>query len=296
MGHKMNIVILFNKTLRRIGHVFIKLAQLFQPPDYDKSTIIKKGVTRNLYKTRFNDFFWLDENENDCISQSIINTGVWEYNLTKVVRQLIKKGDIVLDVGANIGYYSILFSKLVGQNGKVLCFEPTEYFLKILKMNLEANRISNVEVFKIGLSDKRREAEIEIEGPSASFHCAEDLTPRTKELVNLISLDEFIEQHSLEKIDLIKVDIDGHEPLFLQGAWEILDKYNPVILLEVSHPHYLKAGFTAWDFYDLLKKKNYRIYHQDKLTEIKTKKDFLIKCGNFAYSANVVISKKELKI
>lgn len=260
----------------------------------EKSELIKTGGERNLYRTRFNDLFWL--NTEGYVDQCIIESGVFEPSSTEVVRQLVKPGDVVLDVGANIGYYSVILSKLVGEQGKVYCFEPTNHYGKVLKMNVDENNAKNVEIFKVGLSNQKAEMQIQIGPSSATLHSPGKVPLNFAENIKLISLDEWVEESKLAKIDFIKIDVDGHEPLFLQGAWNALDRFNPTILLEVSHPHYLDAGFTAWDFYDLLKHKGYRIYFEDKLVEIKTKEDFLFKCGNFAYSANIVISKKELRI
>lgn len=283
---------LLSRILRAIGKIFIKLSKISS--NGSKSIIIKKGTERDLYKTRFNYFFWLKKDS--YLDQCIINNGIFEESLTELVKQIIKEGDIVFDVGANIGYYSVLFSRLIGNRGKVFCFEPTKYYGEVLNRNLKANKTSNVKVFNVGLSNKKQKLEIQIGNSSASFHNPVGSPLETKELVNLISLDEFIEEHTPQKIDLIKVDIDGHEPIFFEGAWNTLSKYNPIIILEVSHFHYLEAGYTAWDFYDMLKKNDYKIYHEDKLSEINTMEEFLIKCGNFTFSANIVISKSELKL
>lgn len=287
-----NIVLNFSKLIRMAGYALGRLSQLLDR--VDSSRLIEKGDDRNLYKTKYDDLFWLDEK--GYVDQCIIKSGIFEEKSTQATKQLIKKDHIVLDVGANIGYYSVLFSRLVGQKGRVLCFEPTKYYGKVLKMNLEANNVDNVEVFEFGLSDKSQQLEIQIGGSSASLHNPGNIPSGTNELIKLTTLDDFMEEHRLQKIDFIKVDIDGHEPLFFKGAWKTLDKYDPIILLEVSHLHYYEAGFTAWDFFDTLKNKGYRIYHEDDLAEITTKEDFLIKCGNFAYSSNILISKKELKV
>lgn len=286
---------LLAKILRKTGKTFIRLSKLFDNSNKQNSSlVIEKEDTRDLYKTIYDDYFWLDKNS--YIDQCIIKDGLFEEDLTHVVNKIIKRGDTVIDVGANIGYYSVIFSKLVGEGGNVISFEPTNHYMNVLKMNLEANNVSNVKIIKAGLSDKNQNLEIHIEGSTATFHNPKNITPATKEIVQLTTLDEFIENHPLKKIDFIKVDIDGHEPIFLKGAWKTLEKYNPIIILEVSHLHYLQAGFNVWDFYDMLKKKNYKIYYEKNLSEIITKEDFLIKCGNFSYSANIIISKKDIKI
>jgi FkbM family methyltransferase len=175
----------------------------------------------------------------------------------------------------------------------VLCFEPTEHFGEILKKNLEHNNISNVELIALGLSSKEQDLVIQIGVSSASLHSEKDVT-RNSESIKLISLDGFLEKYPLERIDFVKIDVDGHEPLILEGAWKTLDKYAPIILLEVSHQHYLKAGYTAWDFYHSLKQRHYNIYHESGLKELCTEQEFLLKCGNFTHSANIVITKREL--
>lgn len=254
------------------------------------SALIAEGGKSNLYKTRFGDFFWL--NKAKYVDKCIIDTGLFEPHSTEVVRKLVKCGDVVMDVGANIGYYSVILSKLVGEEGKVYCFEPTDYYSRVLQSNLDANNTKNVELIKLGLSNARQTLDIQVGANSATLHSPGKVPLNFTERIELVSLDEWVANHNIEKINFIKVDIDGHEPCFLNGAWNTLEKYDPVLLLEVSHPHYLDAGVTAWDFYDLLKSKGYRIYHEVNFAEIFTKEDFLIKCGNFAYSANIVISKK----
>jgi hypothetical protein len=138
--------------------------------------------------------------------------------------------------------------------------------------------------------------DIHIGRSSATLHLPGNQKPLSCEKIKLISLDDFVKEYHLDKIDFIKIDVDGHEPLFFEGAWNTLEKFYPTVLLEINHLNYLSAGFMAWDFYDLLKGKGYHIYHEDGLVELHNMEEFLIKCGNFAYSANVVIAKKALAI
>lgn len=259
----------------------------------DSSKLVQKGADRSLYRTRFNDLFWL--NDTGYVDKCIRETGVFEPESTTVVNRLVKNGDVVLDVGANIGYYTVILSKLVGPQGKVLCFEPTEHFGKVLKKNLEINNVKNTELFALGLSNKEQVLDIQIGPSSASLHSPGKDEISHWESIKLVTLDGFLEKRPLERIDFIKIDVDGHEPLFLEGAWKSLDKYDPLILLEVSHPHYLQAGYTAWDFYDSLKQRQYNIYDETGLAEFKTKDEFLLKCANFTHSANIVITKRNLR-
>lgn len=276
----------------RFGGLFLQcMAEKFLR-NADSSKLVQKGVERSLYRTTFNDLFWL--NDTGYVDKCIKESGVFEPESTAVVNKLVKIGDVVLDVGANIGYYTVIMSKLVGPQGKVLCFEPTDHFGKVLKKNLEYNNILNVELIALGLSNKEQRMDIQIGASSASLHSLEKNDNSHSESIKLVTLDGFIEKHPLDRIDFVKIDIDGHEPLFLEGAWKTLEKFTPIILLEVSHHHYLKAGYTAWDFYNSLKHKHYNIYHEAGLKELNTEQEFLSKCGNFNHSANIVITKRNL--
>ncbi|MBN2106678.1 MAG: FkbM family methyltransferase [Deltaproteobacteria bacterium] len=261
-------------------------------PPAAASVLLKQEQGRDLYKTVDGHLFWL--NPGKYLDREIIERGVFEKSSTELVKKIVKKGDVILDVGANIGYYSVILSKLAGPQGKVYAFEPTLHYRRELQENLRENHITNCEILNYGLSDKRQELLINIGDSSATIHWVADTAPVKTELIKLETLDAFCELKKISRIDFIKIDIDGHEPHFLQGAWRSLERYNPLILLEVNHENYLQANVTAWDFYTLLKEKGYYIYSEDALSEITTKREFLIKCGNFAYSANVLLSKEKL--
>ena len=119
---------------------------------------------------------------------------------------------------------------------------------------------------------------------------------RYQEDVELARLDEISARLALNRLDFVKVDIDGHEPAFLKGAERVLAQFSPPVLLEVSHLHYLEAGWTAWEFYRELTRQGYHIYDEAGLTEILGETQFLISCGNFQHSRNIVISRAELPV
>jgi len=260
----------------------------------EKPKLIVHGEARSLYRLPAGYDLWL--NDTGYIDQQIITKGEFESASTRAIKHFVKKGDIVLDVGANIGYYTALLSKLVGVSGKVIAFEPTQHYGEVLRRNIEINGLSNVEVVNFGLSNKSQNLIIDIGPSSATLHSPAGFDKVIgHEKISLMTLNEFVKQNAPEKIDFIKIDIDGHEPLFFEGAWDAIEIFSPIVIFEVSHLHYLEAGVAAWDFYDLICSKGYKFFYEEDFTEIKSREHFLSRCANFSHSSNVLITKQSLK-
>lgn len=263
-----------------------------------KARLIERGTKRDLYKTYFGDLYWLSQQPDAYLDQCIKKTSIFEPLSTNIIKRYIKPGQIVLDVGANIGYYTVIMSKAVGKCGKVICFEPTDHYRKVLYNNIDINELNNVKILKYGLSNKRQNLNIDIGNCSATLHnpsdFGNDLNQKTQRIV-LHKLDSIFDSLNIDRVDFIKVDIDGHEHAFIEGAKKVIEEYNPIILLEVNHLNYLQYGITAWDFYDYLISNGFKIYSEKSLKSYETKTDYLIDCGNFAFSANILISKTKLK-
>lgn len=133
----------------------------------------------------------------------------WE---TEQARRIIRSGDVVLDIGANIGYYSVLFSQLVG-SGQVYAFEPSTRNLPVLRENLRRNRIENVQVVEAALSDRRGVANL---GGNTldTLRIGDDY--RGESVTG--DLDEWAEAADLRCLDFVKADIEGHEIPMLRGG------------------------------------------------------------------------------
>lgn len=276
--------------LNKIGTRALSFAEDLR---YIKPKLLEHGKERSLYRLPAGYDLWL--NNTGYIDKQIISKGVFEPASTRAINFFVKEGDVVLDVGANIGYYTVLISKLVGQNGKVIAFEPTSHFGDVLRKNIAANQLTNVEVVNYGLSNTAQDICIDIGPSSATLHSPKGFDKIiSQEHILLTTLDEYVKQNLLDKVDFIKIDIDGHEPHFFEGAWQVLEKFSPILIFEVSHLHYLEAGVVAWEFYDYVCSKGFRFFYEDDFTEIKSREDFLMRCANFSCSTNVLISKKNL--
>jgi FkbM family methyltransferase len=258
-----------------------------------RSKRIERGTPRSLYRTPSHQLFWLDPSR--YLDRCIAETGVFEPHAVAAMQRLVRPGDVVLDVGANIGFHTVLLSGLVGRTGRVLAFEPTAHFRAVLERNVESNGLANVEIYPLGLSDRAARQTIQIGESSATLHPPATAAHWAREEIELVGLDEIEARLALDRLDFVKIDVDGHEPAVLSGAQRVFAKFAPRILFEVSHLHYLEAGWTAWDFYRELAKQGYHVYDEAGLDPIESEAEFLIRCGNFHESRNVVISRALLE-
>lgn len=154
----------------------------------------------------------------------------------------MKEGDLFVDVGANIGIYTLHASRRVGVKGKVFAFEPTPETFSGLQQNVQSNRCLNVTCEKIALADKIGEGRLVECGRVASNRIS--LLPPTGEraTIQVGTLDDYCQTNMIRRIDFIKVDIEGGEADFFSGGIKTLKKDKPVILFESAHtgPAYLE--------------------------------------------------------
>lgn len=258
-----------------------------------RSRRVRSGAERSLYRTPSGDLFWLDPEH--WLDGTIIEQGGYEPMSTRVVERLVSPGDVVFDVGANIGWFSVLMSRCVGPEGRVVAFEPTEFYGAALRRNVEENELENCEIRAVALSNETGELAIQIGESSATMHWpTPDLVPRREEKIRLRRLDDVVRELAIERLDFVKVDIDGHEPFFLEGAWQTFERHRPTLLMEVSALNLLDTSWSALEFYETLREHGLRVYSEKTLREFANREAFLIECGNYAYSANIVASYEPL--
>jgi FkbM family methyltransferase len=167
------------------------------------------------------------------IAPSLLLTGMYEPFATKVFMQLVGPGMTVFDVGANIGYYTLLAARIVGESGSVYSFEPDPENYKILVKNIGLNRFVNVVPIQKALSnasgtqqmykDKDNWGMVSFSEKNVSLEANSYVTETT-------TLDNFIQQVS--HVDIIKLDIEGAEGHVIAGGKKLLSLHSPVVLME----------------------------------------------------------------
>jgi FkbM family methyltransferase len=154
----------------------------------------------------------------------------------------MNEGDLFVDVGANIGVYTLHASRRVGAKGKVFAFEPTPETFSDLQQNVQSNRCLNVTCEKFALADQIGEGRLIECGRAASNRIS--LIPPTgkRATIQVGTLDDYCRTNRIRKIDFIKVDIEGGEADFFSGGIKTLKKDKPIILFESAHtgPAYLE--------------------------------------------------------
>jgi len=169
---------------------------------------------------------------------SLIKSGYYEPNEMLFLRQYLKKGMVFIDVGAHIGLYTIFAAPLIGKQGKIFSFEPSNREFKILKKNTK--RMKGVTALRLALSDSNKDKTLHIADDYHSGHnTIEQFTyPETKtvssEEVPAITLDEFSSGHNLTRLDVLKIDVEGHESSVIDGGLKTIKKFRPLIIIEVS--------------------------------------------------------------
>jgi len=193
---------------------------------------------------------------------SILTGRLCEYSLSILIKNKIKNGMIVFDIGANIGGTSLLFSKLVGSQGHVYAFEPDPTLCVILKRNIELNNLHNVSIFQTAVSDKIGTSFFSLNSEQDGDNRLESQKIGKDSIqVKTISIDEFCKEQKILP-DFIKIDIQGFEPKAIQGMLNLFhDQPNLKLLTEFYPSAILDANSSPKEFLLNLQKFGF-IIHQ----------------------------------
>ncbi|AOX02603.1 methyltransferase [Moorena producens PAL-8-15-08-1] len=155
--------------------------------------------------------------------------GTYEYDNQRVLEKTLKLGNTVFDIGAHAGFFTLLTSVLVGDQGKVFAFEPLPQNLGYLRKHLSINSITNATVMAAALSDRSGMASFRETSGSYQGGISSQGTLQVK----MVSLDQLIASGELPVPDCIKIDVEGHEKFVLLGAKSLLESAHPTIFLSI---------------------------------------------------------------
>ena len=169
-------------------------------------------------------------------SSILLRGGFYEPESTDLFRRSLAEGAVVLDIGANIGWYTLLAGKAVGPSGKVVACEPEPHSVRLLERSVKLNRLTNVVLVEKCVSDKNGDAILHLSATNAGGHSILQSADSVSDVrVDSITIDELCHQLSLERVDVIKMDAEGAEPLIFVGASSLLSRAQPRhVLMEYS--------------------------------------------------------------
>ena len=202
----------------------------------------KIGHTLGWRRIKTRHGFLMDLNLQDWIPQDIYIMGDFEPATSTVAKKLLRKGDVVVDVGANIGYFSLLFSRCVGTDGHVYSFEPVPQLASSIRKNADLNQYKQITLSNLALSDHSGQARFYV-GPEDNSGLSSLRQPRGSSGTLDVTLARFDDIFSdSENIALVKIDVEGAELAVLRGMNEYLRSKHPYILIEVTNRFLKEMG------------------------------------------------------
>jgi FkbM family methyltransferase len=209
----------------------------------------------------------------DWAGDSIFFLGRHEDFSAKTFERQIKKGFVCLDVGANIGWHTTLMSLLSGAEGEVHAFEPVPPTFADLEKNVSLNgQGAKVFLNNFGLGDAESTAEIHLFKDLPSGHATlagKANQPSDVFSIRIKTLDSYLKEKNIERVDFIKVDIEGAEMMFLKGARKVFEQEKPpVIYMEMTLETSREFGYLPNDLIVFLKNKaSYKFFRVDELAQ-----------------------------
>jgi len=175
------------------------------------------------------------------ISTELALFGIHEPLNTKMLAKQLRKDMICLDIGANIGYYTLLESKIVGNNGKIIAIEPSPVNFSKLQKNIQMEGATNIEVYNLAAGDKDGKIKFLLKKQSnLSRIVSEDEIKPSDNIVEvpIRKLDGFLEERALKKLDFLRMDVEGYEFFIYMGIRNSIRKFSPTMQIEI-HAHHL---------------------------------------------------------
>jgi len=253
----------------------------YSPIDFFKD-FLRHGVvghTPRFVQFTNKDGITFDLDVHECVQKAIFCFHYFEPADVAGFRTFIKPNGVVFDVGANIGQYSLLASKLMGQTGKIYAFEPSLDIQSKLKRNIALNNFRNIEVVPCavaassGVMKFYSANEVANQGVGSLMPVQEyrsNIRSNEGVDVDVVSLDDFCETRNIGRVDVLKIDVEGFDLEVLKGAKKLM-KNNPdlVIMSEVEPMNLEQLGVTAKDFYNFMEAQDFHAWYAEKGGELK---------------------------
>lgn len=263
---------------------------------YDKATSIKlrkKLLTMGEEKVRVEEIsnLWMYLNAVDVgVSHALILKKTFEPLEVNLFKKIVKKGIKFIDVGANLGYYTLFVANLIGDKGRVFAFEPDPYNFSLLLKSIKSNGFNNIECFNKAVAEKNGKLNLSLSLDLLGDHNAITDSEREVIKVDKVTLDSILQK---EKIDLIKIDVQGTEELVLKGMRKIVSINKDIIVMcEFCPDLILASNLDPQGFISTVKELGLSCYiiSNKKMKLLKEVSD-IIKEADKAWSLNIFLKR-----
>lgn len=244
------------------------LFKIIPPPDLYRTGSIRRTETDGIN-------FELD---NSCLMQWYVYWGLRDKTRDSLY-SMVKPGDVILDVGTNVGETLLNFARLTGPKGRVYGFEPDQRNFANVQKNIELNDFDNVRVFNLGVSDEKSTLKLFRVDPHnrgmnriLSEAEAEEFNDFTT--IEVDTLDATLAANGINKVDLVKIDIEGYEMHALRGGATLLKTQKPKLFIEVGYTRLIKNGTSPNEMVAFLHEFGYIVRHSETDEMIAADYDF----------------------
>lgn len=193
--------------------------------------------------------------------------GMYEPQMSVLFEKLLGLDGVAVDVGANVGAHTLTLSRLAGANGRIVAFEPNPEIRQKLHRNVQLNALGNVSIFDCALGKSSeilqlrvpRKDSAEGSNPGLASLMALD-TPHDCVEVVVRRFDDVADELAIQRLDLIKIDVQGYEQHVLEGMDASLRRFKPAVIFEFEEWAWKKSGSTWGGVYDLLADLHYEVW------------------------------------
>jgi len=233
--------------------------------------LLYKSFKRFLYKHKFymtnvqGSKMYI--NASDVLtSLHLIMLGVWGKCQTELFKKMVKKGDVVVDLGASIGYFTLLAARLVGKEGKVYAFEPEPRNFLLLCKNIALNGYDNIVAIRKAVSDREGFAKLFLSDDYGSHSLYKFDNAKTPIITETVTLDNFFRKEGYH-VDIIKIDVEGAEMVAFLGMEKLIRENKKLkIFVEFSPYRIREAGYSPEEFLSKITEYGFKIYLIDELS------------------------------
>jgi len=217
------------------------------------------GIADKVYKKRLHNSFYMFLNPTEHIQQQLFWYGYYEKELSDLLKKMLRTNDVFIDIGANIGYFSLLSAKIL-PSIKVFSFEPVKDLFQKMNENFSLNDSKNIVAISAAVGEMNEQRELYLSAPDnlgmSSFQQPENYSGK-KEKVEVIAFDDWFKTSGLKKISLIKLDIEGSELAALKGMRVVLEEQKPALVVEINPETLSQFGLKPLDIYNYLNQLNF---------------------------------------